>query len=119
MMKKRKDNDGDLLEETEHFFAGSFMYFVFFWIIFPFLPLFLSVSFPLLYWLLTGIYVTFLFYYNRHVMKYSVFDCVVLSLIFLIYTLIIRKIYVYDSQNDWGIVKMILSILYCRGDCIK
>ena len=118
-MKKRKDNEGDFLETTEHFFAGSFMYFVLFWIIFPFIPLFLSVSFPFLYFLLTGIYVAFLFYYNRYVMKYSLLDCVVFLLVFILYISTIRKIYVYDSQNDWEIMKMIFSVLFCDGDCSR
>lgn len=66
------------------------------WIVFPFIPLYLSLESPFLFYSLLTIYVIFFITLNKYIMHYSLLDTCIFILFFLFCVFLIKSLYEYE-----------------------
>ena len=74
------------------------------WITFPFIPLYLSLETPFLFYTLLSIYIIFFIILNRSIMHYSLLDTCIFILFFLFCVFLIKSFYEYEVIDKESLI---------------
>ena len=82
---------------------------ILFWIVIPFIPLYLSLPYQFLFYSLLSSYLIFFFIMNKFIMHYSFIETVIFLLFFIFCVFFVKSLRQYELVDEKDMINMAVS----------